>query len=118
MVGQGRRKASRGECVKTMDVVDESIEIIVNTIARYFSCVAPKPLTTSRCLRLRPESPTQQQTLAKGHTSALPETGAGGSCSEPIRTRKRKMPDAHEILNEWAHGANAKKRRQHESGKK
>ena len=44
MVGQGRRKASRGECVKTMDVVDESIEIIVNTIARYFSCVAPKPL--------------------------------------------------------------------------
>jgi len=56
--------------------------------------------------------------LARGAKSALPETGAGGSYGEPIRTRKRKMPDFHEILNEWAHGANAKKRRQHESGKK
>ena len=92
-----------------MNVVDESVEIVVNTNARDFSCVTPKLLHNITMLQIKTGIKDRNNSHWQGELNPLKRKKSGQLLQRTFRARQRNMPDAHEILNEWAHGAGATK---------
>ena len=79
-----RREASRGQSVKTMNVVDESVEIVVNTNARDFSCVAPKLLHNITMLQIQTGIKDRNNSNWQGELNQLNWKRAVSFYSEPF----------------------------------